>query len=548
MTADGLHPTFVVLGMHRSGTSAVAGALVRRGADAGRALLPSTSDNANGYFEDTRLVAASDLLLASGGLHWDEPGPIPRPLDASAVETAVARMRDVFASLRESSAPGVVKDPRACRLVAEWSLAMDSAKLRPLYLLVLRDPREVAASLAARDGMTAFRAEQLWIEHLLEAEHATRGAPRVFVDFGELLKQPEAVLDAALNSLGAEWLAARDSAQGTGVESALRRQRAAAELGRGFADEVFAFARPLAGTPGADSMTTAVFDGFRARWLQDAAIARSALADAAIREARVRESASRVAQQVRIGLAVADAWAPPPRRDMAPRVYWRPAADDYAEDRSRGAARGQGASWSVTAGGSGRVDFLRIDPDERAGVFELRGLRVAGAPVPVSAGTITRSSGVLRDGGETVMLIALDDDPWFEVAVDLPADADVSVELDLVYRGLPELLWSLIHQEAIGAARLRSLESRLDALAEAVESWADAESARHATLVADLARHSAHVSTALATQDAELSALRGNVEGVSRQSEELLGWTRRRTFRHWWQRWRGEGGTSGSSP
>lgn len=548
MTADGLHPTFVVLGMHRSGTSAVAGALVRRGADAGRALLPSTSDNANGYFEDTRLVAASDLLLAAGGLRWDEPGPIPRPLDASAVQTAVAQMLGVFASLRESPAPGVVKDPRACRLVAEWSLAMDAAKLRPLYLIVLRDPREVAASLAARDGITAFRAEQLWIEHLLEAEHATRGAPRVFVEFGELLQQPEAVLDAALKSLGAEGLSASDSAQGTGVESALRRQRAAAEPGGSVADEVYAFARRLAGTPGTEASTTVAFDGFRARWLHDAGIARSALADAAIREARARESASRLAQDVRSGLALADAWVPAPRRDVAPRVYWRSAADDYAEDRSRGAVQGQGASWSVTAGGSRRVDFLRIDPDERAGVFELRGLRVAGVPMPLPAASIPRSSGVLREGGEGLMLIALDDDPWLEVAVDLPAGADVVVELDIVYRGLPELLWSLVHQEATGAARLRSLESRLDALAHRVEGWAGAESARHATLAADLARHSADVQAALATQDAELSALRQGVEGVSRQSEELLGWTRRRTFRYWWRRWRGETETPEGTP
>ena len=556
MSAEGLHPTFVVLGMHRSGTSAVAGALARRGANAGSALLPSTSDNANGYFEDARLVAASDLLLAAGGLRWDEPGPVPRPLDPTAVDTALARLGDVFATLRDTPTPALVKDPRACRLVPEWSQAMDRAGLEPLYLIVLRDPREVAASLSARDGMSAFRAAQLWLEHLLEAEYATRGARRVFVGFSELVQGPDAVVDAALSALGMGTFGARDASRGTGVEPGLRRHHAAVGEGEAFADDVFAFARRLLGTDGADAATAAVFDGFRARWRETAHIARSALADAEHRALQAREDETRLAREVRRGAALVDAWGPAPPRVVAPRVYWRSAGDDYSEDRSRGASRPTGEAWSVALeGGSAAVDFLRIDPDERAGVFEVRALRVAGSPLPLAVTSVVRSNGILRASGDHLMLVALDDDPWLEFAVSVPdavagSNAGFELELDIVCRGLPELLWSLVQQEALGAARLRTVESSLDMLGQR----ADALALRTEHLVAmqaetlgalqrGLAEQSLATHEAFTTQSAEVSSLRQALESVSRQSAEILGWTRRRTFRYWWRRWRGSAET-----
>ncbi|MCZ8062011.1 hypothetical protein [Silanimonas sp.] len=513
----------VVLGMHRSGTSAVAGALVARGAHAGNALLPSTSDNANGYFEDARLVAASDALLASAGLTWDEPGPLSRPIVAPEAQAA---MVEVFCALRGRSTPAVVKDPRACRLVPEWSQAMAEAGLRPAYLIVLRDPREVAASLQARDGMSAYRAGRLWLEHLLEAELATRGAARVFIDFQDLVQAPDATLDTALGVLGLGDVLRPDVARGTGVDARLRRQRAEGGEGEVFAERVYAFAKGCLGTAGDGAVVAAAFDAFRVRWLEDAESARAALLDARAREGREREDALRLLREVRNGLALADAWEKAPSRAPNPRVYWRALDAAHSEDRSFAARAQADGGFVATVGGPGiGVDRLRLDPDDRAGVFEITALVVAGVPVTDLPAAVVACNGVVRPTAGGLLLVATDDDPWIEIALGsmAPAGTSVPVRFDLRGRGLPELLWSLVEQEAIGATRLRELEALTQDLAE---------------------RRAADAAAAQAEAAVVLDAL----DRLARQSAEILGWTRRRTFRYWWRRWRGKVETPEGTP
>jgi len=504
----------VVLGMHRSGTSAVAGALVARGANAGRALLPSTSDNANGYFEDARLVAASDALLAAAGSAWDVPGPLARPMAAA---SATAAMAEVFAALRGSPAIAVVKDPRACRLVPEWSQALADAGLRPGFLIVVRDPREVTASLQARDGMSAFRASQLWLEHLLEAEHATRGAPRAFLDFESLLREPDAMLDAALATLQVGDVLRSEASRGSGVEARLRRQRAGGQGAAGFADAVYTLAKRLCGTAGRDAATEAAFDGFRTRWRSDAEVAHAALADAQARGRQDRDEEVRILREVRRGLVVSEAWAKPSPRVPRPRVYWRSLDADHSEDRSCAAHDEGRGQFAAAVEGTG-IARLRIDPDHHAGVFEIADVVIGDTPVTDLASAVLAANGVIRPTARGLMLVAVDDDPWIEIAAGAGAPGAVPVRFALHGRGLPELLWDLVEQEAFGAARLRQLEARVEALAEA-----------QATL-------------------ATLAAPGGALSLLAQQSAEILGWTRRRTVRYWWRRWRGEVETPEGTP
>lgn len=524
----------VVLGMHRSGTSAVAGALVARGANAGNALLPSTSDNANGYFEDARLVAASDALLASAGLAWDEPGPVPRPLVAPAARAALV---EVFATLRRASAPAVVKDPRACRLVPEWSKAMAEAGLRPAYLIVLRDPREVAASLQVRDGLSAYRSAQLWLEHLLEAEHTTRGAPRVFIDFADLVHAPDATINTALEVLGLGDMLRPVAGRGTGVEARLRRQRAEAGKSEGFAEHVYAFAKGCLGTAGDAPAITATFDAFRTRWREDAEGVRAAMSDARERERRGRDDELRLLREVRNGLALADAWGRTVPRSPSPRVYWRALDAAHSEDRSCAAREQDGGGFTATAGGSGgRVDRLRLDPDDRAGVFEISGLVIGGLPVADPASVVRASNGVVRPTADGLMLFAIDDDPWIEIDAgqDTATGAALPVRFDLKVRGLPELLWEVLDQEALGAARLRELELRVEAMSSAQAAWAS--------------RLAEERAADAAAARAEAAVVHAALDGLARHSAEILGWTRRRTFRYWWRRWRGSTETPEGTP
>ena len=62
----------IVLGMHRSGTSALAGMLSLLGIQFGRSLFPPQADNPRGYWEHREIVDLDDRMLMALGSSWDD--------------------------------------------------------------------------------------------------------------------------------------------------------------------------------------------------------------------------------------------------------------------------------------------------------------------------------------------------------------------------------------------------------------------------------------------------------------------------------------------
>ena len=60
----------IVLGMHRSGTSALTKGLELFGVDLGQNLLAADEHNTKGYFEDNQLININDNILKKSGLLW----------------------------------------------------------------------------------------------------------------------------------------------------------------------------------------------------------------------------------------------------------------------------------------------------------------------------------------------------------------------------------------------------------------------------------------------------------------------------------------------
>ena len=196
----------VVLGMHRSGTSALAGVLTLLGFQAGKTLLPANGFNERGYFEDSLLVHQHDVLLRALGYSWDDerPFPIGWHLGKEAAEAKIALTRRLLAEY-DLERPSVIKDPRMCRLLPLWKDMFVELGIAPGYLLSVRDPLEVAESLRRRDGLPANRAALLYAAHLLDAERETRGLPRVVVKYDSLLENWREVLWSIERGLGVSF-------------------------------------------------------------------------------------------------------------------------------------------------------------------------------------------------------------------------------------------------------------------------------------------------------------------------------------------------------
>ncbi len=65
-------PAYLVLGMHRSGTSAATQLLALAGANLPDNVMPGDEHNAKGYFEPWRIAIFNDQRLRAAGGAWDD--------------------------------------------------------------------------------------------------------------------------------------------------------------------------------------------------------------------------------------------------------------------------------------------------------------------------------------------------------------------------------------------------------------------------------------------------------------------------------------------
>lgn len=179
----------LVLGMHRSGTSAVAGVLQRVGVELGHELMPPLPDNPKGCFEDTRIVGLHDEVLSAFDTSWDDPQFLPERWDRDPRLVPFRQRLDTMlrADFIDTPLWGVT-DPRLCRLVPFWTPVLRELEVNAKALIVVRDPSEVAASLHKRDRLAADHAAILWLSHMLALERDTRDVPRTIILYDDLLR------------------------------------------------------------------------------------------------------------------------------------------------------------------------------------------------------------------------------------------------------------------------------------------------------------------------------------------------------------------------
>ena len=146
--------SIVVLGMHRSGTSLVAGILHRVGVHMGDRLMQANVHNPFGYYENWDFVVLNDLILHSAGGSWDDPPSRDAILQQKhkfehAIKTCIR--------MNEKEPYWGWKDPRTCLTVELYHAFLKN----PFYVICQRDKDAVVRSLVSRDGMDPIRARRL---------------------------------------------------------------------------------------------------------------------------------------------------------------------------------------------------------------------------------------------------------------------------------------------------------------------------------------------------------------------------------------------------
>ncbi|WFP62236.1 rhamnan synthesis F family protein [Mesorhizobium sp. WSM4904] len=196
----------MVLGMHRSGTSALTRAISLLGAELPKNLLGANPSNPTGHWEPQRLIELHDQMLAEAGSRWDDW----RSFDLNDLGTArlqfyKAEIAKVIDEEYGSASLFVLKEPRISRFVPLYAEILERMHIDVRYTLVSRNPLAVIASLKNRDGFTAGFSSLLWLRHELDAEHATRGQSRIFLSYEGLLDDWRQGIEGITNTLGIDW-------------------------------------------------------------------------------------------------------------------------------------------------------------------------------------------------------------------------------------------------------------------------------------------------------------------------------------------------------
>jgi hypothetical protein len=192
-------PWVLVIGSHRSGTSAVTGALVALGLNG---VAPSDRmdrpDSNPEHWESLSVALYNEDLLVRRGGTWDAPPAFSAETPGANPSTENEDAARLMATAYPAPGPLVWKDPRTSLLLPHWRALLPG----PLAaVFVWRDPLAVAQSLHKRDVIPIEDGLALWDHYNRSAAAGLNGVDTYVLDYGSVATDPSGALDAL-----ADWL------------------------------------------------------------------------------------------------------------------------------------------------------------------------------------------------------------------------------------------------------------------------------------------------------------------------------------------------------
>ncbi|WP_052380193.1 MULTISPECIES: glycosyltransferase [unclassified Pseudoalteromonas] len=183
----------VVLGMHRSGTSAITRSLQVLGVELGNDLMPAIKgNNEKGFFEDNSINALNVELLKALNSDWHYLEKITHnDVDFFKENGYFDKALNLLKNKIDSCCLFGFKDPRTSKLLLFWQEVFKELSVDVDYVLIVRNPLCVAKSLLSRDGLDTEKGYLLWLAHMMPSLINTTQEQRVTVEYNRLLESPE---------------------------------------------------------------------------------------------------------------------------------------------------------------------------------------------------------------------------------------------------------------------------------------------------------------------------------------------------------------------
>jgi hypothetical protein len=190
---DSKQKLFVVLGMHRSGTSLITKSLEVLGVSLGTNLM-SKDDNNNekGFFEDCDINELNIEILQKLELDWFSLSALDQVDEELLYKSGYLwRAANLLSNKLRDNTNFAFKDPRTAKLLPFWERVFDHLAIEVTYVMTLRHPKSVADSLKKRDGLFGVHSYLLWLGYMLECLRILPNVKCVVVDYDDFIKSPE---------------------------------------------------------------------------------------------------------------------------------------------------------------------------------------------------------------------------------------------------------------------------------------------------------------------------------------------------------------------
>ncbi len=222
----------IVIGKHRSGTSAVTLALRELGLYLGpeQDIFKPDSFNEDGNLENIRISQMNQQLSAEFEADGTSTGSVPsnwkeRPGFDLLIEAASKFLPKDF----EGHSLWGWKDPRTTLLLPVYKEIFKRMGSRPHFVMPVRNPLEVAKSMARRDNVSQNVAVGLWIHYVLTALHDLEPGALTLLLYETFLLDPRGCLESCLADLEVEIAGGRWDAVRNAVRSDLNHNQTPVE-------------------------------------------------------------------------------------------------------------------------------------------------------------------------------------------------------------------------------------------------------------------------------------------------------------------------------
>lgn len=194
----------LVLGMARSGTSAITRGLQALGVDLGAKMMEANDIwNPKGFFEDKEIVekinrsvlnALNDACMTTRLVSFPKNNRLVAGLRRYAAKLVKERL--------EKTDCWAFKDPRTSRLLPFWQDVLADLQVDDYYLIALRNPLASAYSYQRVTGCDLEEGLMLWVLHMVPAIQETHHKKRLLVSYEAMMQHPREQLSRIQQAFG----------------------------------------------------------------------------------------------------------------------------------------------------------------------------------------------------------------------------------------------------------------------------------------------------------------------------------------------------------